>query len=52
MDEISLLDKQIGMLYDYKSIPEHEVKALCEKVSNKKTLLTPFIYTGQGNPLE
>jgi hypothetical protein len=33
MDEISVLDRQIEQLYDYKPIPEHEVKALCEKVS-------------------
>ena len=33
MDEINVLDKHIEMLMDYKPIPEHEVKALCEKVS-------------------
>jgi hypothetical protein len=32
MDEINILDKQIEMLMDYKPIPEHEVKALCDKV--------------------
>jgi hypothetical protein len=32
MDEINVLDKQIEMLMDYKPIPEHEVKALCDKV--------------------
>lgn len=31
-DEINVLDKHIEMLMDYKPIPEHEVKALCEKV--------------------
>lgn len=34
MDDISVLDRQIEQLYDYKPIAEHEVKALCEKVSN------------------
>ena len=41
MDDISVLDRQIEQLYDYKPIAEHEVKALCEKVSyilNKPTL--------------
>ncbi len=33
MDDITTLDRQIEQLYDYKPIPEHEVKALCEKVS-------------------
>lgn len=32
-DEIAVLDKQIEALMDYKPIPEHEVKALCEKVT-------------------
>jgi hypothetical protein len=32
MDEINILDKQIELLMDYKPVPEHEVKALCEKV--------------------
>jgi hypothetical protein len=31
-DEINVLDRQIEMLMDYKPIPEHEVKGLCEKV--------------------
>ena len=31
MEEIGTLDKQIEMLFDYKPIPEHEVKALCDK---------------------
>jgi len=35
MDDIALLDRQVEQLYDYKPIPEHEVKALCEKVSYK-----------------
>ena len=33
MDEIALLDRQIQQLFDYKPIPEYEVKALCDKVS-------------------
>ena len=33
MEEISTLDRQIDQLYDYKPIPENEVKALCDKVS-------------------
>ena len=33
LDDISCLDRQIEELNDYKPIPEHEVKALCEKVS-------------------
>ena len=32
-DDIGILDKQIEMLMDFKPIPEHEVKALCEKVN-------------------
>ena len=32
MDEINILDKQIELLMDYKPVPEHEVKALCDKV--------------------
>jgi hypothetical protein len=33
LEEIANLDKQIELLMDYKPIPEHEVKALCDKVS-------------------
>jgi hypothetical protein len=33
MEEISVLDRQIDLLNEYKHIPEHEVKALCDKVS-------------------
>ena len=33
LDDISVLDRQIDQLMDYKPIPEHEVKALCDKVS-------------------
>jgi hypothetical protein len=32
-EDISTLDRQIEQLMDYKPIPEHEVKQLCEKVS-------------------
>lgn len=32
LDDISCLDRQIEQLNDYKPIPEHEVKALCDKV--------------------
>ena len=32
LDEIGALDRQIEQLIDYKPIPEHEVKALCDKV--------------------
>jgi len=31
-EDISVLDRQIEMLIDFKPIPEHEVKLLCEKV--------------------
>eukprot|EP00352_Strombidinopsis_acuminata_P003496 CAMPEP_0176379798 /NCGR_PEP_ID=MMETSP0126-20121128/30616_1 /TAXON_ID=141414 ORGANISM="Strombidinopsis acuminatum, Strain SPMC142" /NCGR_SAMPLE_ID=MMETSP0126 /ASSEMBLY_ACC=CAM_ASM_000229 /LENGTH=45 /DNA_ID= /DNA_START= /DNA_END= /DNA_ORIENTATION= len=31
LDEITVLDRQIEQLNDYKPIPEHEVKALCDK---------------------
>ena len=32
-EDISTLDRQIEQLMDYKPIPEHEVKQLCDKVS-------------------
>ncbi len=32
IDDISILDKQIDILSDFKPIPEHEVKLLCDKV--------------------
>lgn len=32
LDDISNLDKHIEQLMDYKPIPEHEVKFLCDKV--------------------
>ena len=33
LDDIGTLDRQIELLNAYKPIPEHEVKALCDKVS-------------------
>lgn len=33
IDDISILDKQIDILTEFKPIPEHEVKLLCDKVS-------------------
>ncbi len=32
LEDIASLEKHIDTLFDYKPIPEHEVKALCEKV--------------------
>ena len=32
LDDINTLDRQIEQLGEYKPIPEHEVKALCDKV--------------------
>ena len=32
IEDITGLDRQIDQLYEYKPIPEHEVKALCDKV--------------------
>lgn len=38
-EDISTLDKQIEQLIDFKPIPEHEVKQLCDKVlSNAQTI--------------
>lgn len=34
LQEISSLDKQIEFLYKNKSLPEAEIKILCDKVSN------------------
>lgn len=31
IDDISILDKQVETLADFKPIPEHEVKLLCDK---------------------
>ena len=36
IDDISILDKQVETLADFKPIPEHEVKLLCDKVSLEK----------------
>ena len=33
LEDISVLDRQVDQLMDYKPIPEHEVKQLCDKVS-------------------
>jgi hypothetical protein len=41
-EDISILDKQIDMLFEFKPIPEHEVKALCEKVSLNFGITNPF----------
>ena len=38
LDDINLLDRQIDQLNDYKPIPEHEVKALCDKVGIKQPI--------------
>jgi hypothetical protein len=35
IDDISILDKQIDFLTEFKPIPEHEVKLLCDKVSSQ-----------------
>lgn len=40
MDDIALLERQIEQLLDYKPIPEHEVKQLCDKVSLSRRLDT------------
>ncbi len=32
MEDVSTLERHIDLLFEYKPIPEHEVKALCEKV--------------------
>jgi hypothetical protein len=32
-EDITVLDRQIEQLTDFKPIPEHEVKILCEKVT-------------------
>jgi hypothetical protein len=47
MDDIALLDRQIEQLLDYKPIPEHEVKQLCDKVSclaKKAEIIGSWIY--------
>jgi dissimilatory sulfite reductase (desulfoviridin) alpha/beta subunit len=41
-EDISILDKQIDMLFEFKPIPEHEVKALCEKVGLNSGITNPF----------
>jgi hypothetical protein len=39
IDDISILDKQVETLADFKPIPEHEVKLLCDKVSDQNLIL-------------
>ena len=34
-EDISILDRQVEQLMEFKPIPEHEVKILCEKVRTK-----------------
>jgi len=45
-EDISVLDRQIDMLIDFKPIPEHEVKLLCEKVHHTFSLK---YFIGEGN---
>jgi len=33
LEDISILDKQVDILTEFKPIPEHEVKVLCDKVT-------------------
>ena len=40
-EDISMLDRQIEQLVEFKPIPEHEVKLLCEKVSHKRLSANP-----------
>jgi hypothetical protein len=49
IEDITTLDRQIEQLYDYKPIPEHEVKHLCDKVSLSLTIQAD-LYIGQRNP--
>jgi hypothetical protein len=63
-EDISVLDRQIEQLMDFKPIPEHEVKQLCEKVSLfpqfyllfSKSFTTKFesimLFVGKGNLIE
>ena len=47
LEDISILDKQVEQLQDFKPIPENEVKMLCDKVKSKLLrirLLTPDLY--------
>ena len=37
IEEITVLDRQIEQLYDYKPIPEVEVKLLCDRVSRNSS---------------
>lgn len=49
LEDISVLDRQIDSLMDYKPIPEHEVKALCDKVCSITKALS---FLGKGNLIE
>ena len=48
IDDISILDKQIDILTEFKPIAEHEVKLLCDKVCSILSILTKS--TGERNP--
>lgn len=50
-EDISTLDRQIEQLIDFKPIPEHEVKMLCEKVRIKQgqNRCQVFIFVDQVN---
>jgi len=43
-DDIDTLERQIEQLYDYNPIPEHEVKALCEKVRLHYDVLANILF--------
>ena len=49
LDDISILDKQVEVLSDFKPIPEHEVKMLCDKVRKLMFIASekPMIYFRQ-----
>ena len=34
-EDISVLERQIEQLIEFKPVPEHEIKILCEKVSKE-----------------
>ena len=48
-EDISTLDRQIEQLIDFKPIPEHEVKMLCEKVRIKGGLISHLMSAEQVN---
>ena len=41
-EDISILDRQVEQLMEFKPIPEHEVKILCEKVITSAVLKLLF----------